>query len=48
MSLFAFGVLFGALLILIVASHLDNSSKVLMGVILCIGTYAAAIAIGFI
>lgn len=48
MSLFAFGVLFGALLMLICASNLDTSSKVLMGVVLCIGTYGSAIAIGFI
>lgn len=48
MSLFAFGVLFGALLMLIIASNLDNSSKILMIIILCFGTYGAAVAIGFI
>lgn len=48
MSLFAFGVLFGALLMLIVASSMDTASQVFMIVILCVGTYGAAIAIGFI
>lgn len=48
MSLFAFGVLFGALLMLIVASSMDTASQVFMIVILCVGTYATAIAIGFI
>ena len=48
MSLFAFGVLFGALLMLIIASSIDTASQVFMFIILCVGTYGAAIAIGFI
>ena len=48
MTLFAFGVLFGALLMLIIASSMDTASQVFMFIILCVGTCATAIAIGFI
>ena len=47
MSLFTFGVLFGTLIMLIITSSLDNSSKILMIIILCFGTYGSTVAIEF-